>query len=123
MLCSTHFTYSFLSLVQAVLASMSDLECGFSRQLFIQWASVQRNSIILTSKPPQGTLARQLINDLNVKSIDLTVRVCVCVCVRVCMRVYSVSINKLSSCPFYTLHGHNGLVMGVAFTRPSDEQL
>ncbi|XP_064403755.1 cleavage and polyadenylation specificity factor subunit 2-like [Halichondria panicea] len=59
---------------KAVLASMSDLECGFSRQLFIQWASVQRNSIILTSKPPQGTLARQLINDLNVKSIDLTVR-------------------------------------------------
>ncbi len=62
-----------LPLLQAVLASMADLECGFSRELFVQWASVQRNSIILTSKPPRGTLARQLIDDLNVKSVDLTV--------------------------------------------------
>ncbi len=55
---------------------MPDLECGFSRELFVQWASVPRNSIILTSKPPHGTLARQLIEDLNVKSIDMTVSVC-----------------------------------------------
>ncbi|XP_024082036.1 probable cleavage and polyadenylation specificity factor subunit 2 [Cimex lectularius] len=33
-----------------VLASMPDLECGFGRDLFIEWASQPENSIILTSR-------------------------------------------------------------------------
>ena len=58
---------------KAVLTSMPDLECGFSRELFVQWASTPRNSIILTSRPAPGTLARHLIDNLNTKSIELMV--------------------------------------------------
>lgn len=59
---------------QAVLASVPDLECGFSRDLFIQWASNPRNSIILTSRPAPGCLARQLIDNLKVRSLDMEIR-------------------------------------------------
>ncbi|KAL5463818.1 hypothetical protein EMCRGX_G032755 [Ephydatia muelleri] len=59
---------------KAVLASVPDLECGFSRDLFIQWASNPRNSIILTSRPAPGCLARQLIDNLKVRSLDVEIR-------------------------------------------------
>ncbi|KAG1652144.1 Cleavage and polyadenylation specificity factor subunit 2 [Nymphon striatum] len=59
---------------KVVLASTPDLECGFSRDLFIQWCSNSKNSVILTSKTAPGTLARQLIDNPNMKSISLTVK-------------------------------------------------
>jgi len=46
---------------KVVLASMPDLESGFSRELFAQWASHPKNSIILTSRSSRGTLAHDLI--------------------------------------------------------------
>jgi len=46
---------------KVVLASMPDLECGFSRELFALWATHPKNSIILTSRSPKGTLAHDLI--------------------------------------------------------------
>ena len=62
-----------LTALQAVLVSVPDLECGFSRDLFVQWASNPRNSIILTSRPATGCLARDLIDNLKIKSIELEV--------------------------------------------------
>lgn len=59
--------------MQAVLVSVPDLECGFSRDLFVQWASNPRNSIILTSRPASGCLARDLIDNLKINSIELEV--------------------------------------------------
>merc|ERR1719167_1985441 len=46
---------------KVVLASMPDMECGFARDLFLQWCSNPKNSVILTSRSSPGTLARQLI--------------------------------------------------------------
>ena len=63
---------------QAVLASVPDLECGFSRDLFVQWASNPRNSIILTMRPSLGCLARQLIENLKLTTLEMEVRRRVC---------------------------------------------
>merc|ERR1719192_775259 len=46
---------------KVVLASMPDMECGFARDLFLQWCTNPKNSVILTSRSSPGTLARQLI--------------------------------------------------------------
>jgi len=35
---------------QVVLASTPDMECGFSRELFLQWSSNPHNSIIITNR-------------------------------------------------------------------------
>ncbi|ELK36959.1 Cleavage and polyadenylation specificity factor subunit 2 [Myotis davidii] len=48
---------------KVVLASQPDLECGFSRDLFIQWCEDPKNSIILTYRTTPGTLARFLIDN------------------------------------------------------------
>lgn len=88
-------------LLQVVLASTPDMECGFSRELFLQWAPKAANSIIITNRysifknaltrktctsstslhlplivrSPPGTLARQLLemNDSN-KTVQLLVK-------------------------------------------------
>lgn len=59
---------------KVVLASVDDLECGFSRELFIQWANVRRNCIIMTTRPPPGTLARTLLDQPNTPAIELEVK-------------------------------------------------
>ncbi|KAG8232889.1 hypothetical protein J437_LFUL004759 [Ladona fulva] len=48
---------------KVVLASMPDMECGFSRDLFLQWCSNPLNSIIITNRTSPGTLARQLMEN------------------------------------------------------------
>lgn len=59
---------------KAVLASTPDMDCGFSRDLFIQWCTNPHNSIIFTSKTAHGTIARTLIENLKVTSIDMDIR-------------------------------------------------
>jgi len=59
---------------KVVLASMPDMECGFARDLFLQWCSNPKNSIILTSRSSPGTLGRDLITNGGERSIPLTVR-------------------------------------------------
>ena len=54
--------------------SVPDLECGFSRDLFVQWTSNPKNSVILTSRPSPGCLARYLIDHPKVANVDLQVR-------------------------------------------------
>ena len=60
---------------KVVLASMPDLEAGFGRELFLQWGSNPRNSIILTSRTPKGTLARDLIDNGSNRKMKVRIRV------------------------------------------------
>lgn len=57
-----------------VLASTPDMECGFSRELFLQWCTNPQNSIILTSRTSPGTLARDLVEKGGNRNITLEVR-------------------------------------------------
>lgn len=59
---------------KVVLASTADLNCGFARDLFIKWAGSANNSIIFTTLKPAGTLARKLIDNPDLGSIELEVR-------------------------------------------------
>lgn len=59
---------------KVVLASMPDMECGFSRELFIQWCGNSKNSIILTSRSLPGTLARTLIESPDQRTVELQIR-------------------------------------------------
>jgi len=59
---------------KVVLASMPDMECGFARDLFLQWCANPKNSIILTSRSSPGTLGRDLINNGGDRSIPIEVR-------------------------------------------------
>lgn len=63
-----------LHYIQVVLASTPDMECGFSRELFLQWCSNSQNSIILTSRTSPGTLARDLVEKGGNRNIILEVR-------------------------------------------------
>ena len=59
---------------KVVLASQPDLECGFSRDLFIQWCQDPKNSIILTYRTTPGTLARFLIDNPTEKVTEIELR-------------------------------------------------
>ncbi|XP_030854971.1 cleavage and polyadenylation specificity factor subunit 2 [Strongylocentrotus purpuratus] len=58
---------------KVVLASVPDLECGYSRELFIQWSGDAKNSVILTNRTSHGTLARRLIETPNPNQLKLRV--------------------------------------------------
>jgi len=59
---------------KVVLASMPDMECGFARDLFLQWCSNPKNSLILTSKASEGTLARDLQDNGGDRTIPIEVK-------------------------------------------------
>lgn len=61
-LCHSVAEVNKISAAKVVLASMPDLECGFARDLCLQWVSNSNNSIILTARSCPGTLARKLID-------------------------------------------------------------
>ena len=56
------------------LASMPDMECGFARDLFLQWCSNPKNSVILTSKASPGSLARDLQDNGGDRTIPIEVK-------------------------------------------------
>lgn len=58
---------------KVVLASQPDLECGFSRDLFIRWVENEKNSIILTMMTTPGSLARKLIDNPEKEEIEIEV--------------------------------------------------
>lgn len=37
------------------------MESGFARELFLEWSSDQKNSIIITSRAPDNTLGHRLV--------------------------------------------------------------
>ncbi|GAB1860959.1 Cleavage and polyadenylation specificity factor subunit 2 [Camponotus japonicus] len=59
---------------KVVLASTPDMECGFSRELFLQWCTNPQNSIIITSRTSPGTLARDLVEKGGNRNITLDVK-------------------------------------------------
>lgn len=59
--------------LQVVLASVPDLQCGFSRDLFLAWCGSPKNSIILTNRTSPGTLARWLIDNPENKTVTMDV--------------------------------------------------
>ncbi|XP_053658956.1 probable cleavage and polyadenylation specificity factor subunit 2 [Anopheles marshallii] len=74
-LCHTMADLAKVPSPKVVLASSSDMESGFSRELFIQWAPNASNSIIITSRSSPGTLARDLIdNGGNGRKIEMDIR-------------------------------------------------
>lgn len=45
---------------RVVLASTSDMETGFSRELFLEWCADPRNTIVLTQRAQRRSLADKL---------------------------------------------------------------
>ena len=62
---------------KVVLASVVDLTCGFSRELFMKWAEDSKNTVVFTCRPSSGTLARTLIENLTLKTVDVEVSILV----------------------------------------------
>jgi len=62
-----------LDALQVVLASVPDMQCGYSRELFLQWCSNSKNCIILTNRTQPGTLSRILVDNPLLRSITLDV--------------------------------------------------
>ncbi|XP_058465786.1 probable cleavage and polyadenylation specificity factor subunit 2 [Malaya genurostris] len=74
-LCHTMADLAKVPSPKVVLASSADMESGFSRELFVQWANNVNNSIIITCRSSPGTLARDLIdNGGNGRKIEIDVR-------------------------------------------------
>ena len=69
---SAHF---FFNPFQVVLASVPDLECGYSRDLFVEWAENPKNHIVLTCRTSPGTLARNFIENPTQDKVTLKVSV------------------------------------------------
>lgn len=59
---------------KVVLGSVPDLQCGFSRDLFLAWCGSSKNSIILTNRTSPGTLARWLIDNPDNKTVTMEIR-------------------------------------------------
>uniref|UniRef100_T1J8W5 RING-type domain-containing protein n=1 Tax=Strigamia maritima TaxID=126957 RepID=T1J8W5_STRMM len=59
---------------KVVMASSPDLEFGFSRDVFLDWCSNSKNRLILTTRTSSATLARNIIDNPEIKNISLEVR-------------------------------------------------
>ncbi|KAK2191746.1 hypothetical protein NP493_46g01059 [Ridgeia piscesae] len=57
-----------------VLASGPDMQCGFSRDLFIQWCSNPKNCVILTTRTSPGTLSRQLMDNPGLQKLKIEMK-------------------------------------------------
>lgn len=73
-LCHSIAELSRVHSPKVVLASTPDMECGFSRELFLQWCSNPLNSIIITSRTSPGTLARELVEMGGNRTMTLEVK-------------------------------------------------
>ncbi|KDR21766.1 probable cleavage and polyadenylation specificity factor subunit 2 isoform X2 [Zootermopsis nevadensis] len=73
-LCHSMAELSRVPSPKVVLASTPDMECGFSRELFLQWSLNSHNSIIITNRTSPGTLARELIENGGKLALNLEIR-------------------------------------------------
>lgn len=73
-LCHSISEVSKVPSPKVVLASMPDMESGFSRELFIQWGANPKNSVIFTSRCAPGTLGHDLITNGTNRVIPLDVK-------------------------------------------------
>lgn len=44
-----------------VIVSMSDMECGHAKSLFLEWCENPKNSVVFTHRPAPNTLAHSLV--------------------------------------------------------------
>lgn len=58
-----------------VLVSLSDLECGYAKSLFLEWCENHKNTIVFTSRSSPNTLAQTLIDNPNKKRITVEVEI------------------------------------------------
>ncbi|CAI4229272.1 unnamed protein product [Auanema sp. JU1783] len=77
-LCCSHVELTRVRSPKVVLCSGPDMESGFSRELFLEWSSDTRNTIIVTSRSGSKTLGSRLIkmattNDSN-RHIQLEIK-------------------------------------------------
>jgi len=85
-----------------VLASTADLNSGFSRELFIDWAPDPKNTIIFTYCTAPGSLARFLIDNPDTKSVEIDVCFIFLAIDSLCYQFSSVIfITWLRTCRFY----------------------
>lgn len=73
-LCHKMSDLNKVSSPKVVLTSTPDMECGFSRDLFLQWCTNPINSIIITSRTSPGTLARDLVDNGGNRNITLEIK-------------------------------------------------
>ncbi|PIA49419.1 hypothetical protein AQUCO_01300318v1 [Aquilegia coerulea] len=57
---------------KVVLASMASLECGFSHDIFVEWATDGKNLVLFTERGQYGTKARMLQADPPPKAVKVT---------------------------------------------------
>ena len=66
-----------ITVPKVVITTTAGMNCGFSRDLFTEWASNPDNLILFTSKNPESTLARKItdrIDDSSLSEISVHVR-------------------------------------------------
>lgn len=54
-----------------VLVSLSDLECGHAKNLFVDWCSDSKNTILFTTRAAANTLAAKLLEEPKQKQITI----------------------------------------------------
>ncbi|KAK5969532.1 Cleavage and polyadenylation specificity factor subunit 2 [Trichostrongylus colubriformis] len=60
-LCHSQIDLARVRSPKVVLCSGIDMECGYSRELFLEWCSDSRNSFIITGRSSERTLCSKLI--------------------------------------------------------------
>uniref|UniRef100_A0A915AJI3 Cleavage and polyadenylation specificity factor subunit 2 n=2 Tax=Parascaris univalens TaxID=6257 RepID=A0A915AJI3_PARUN len=61
-LCHTHMDLLRIRSPKVVLVSGLDMECGFSREIFLEWCADVRNTVIVTGRSGDRTLGARLIH-------------------------------------------------------------
>lgn len=56
---------------KVVLTGISGLTAGFGRDLFLQWASNPKNTVMFTARPPAGTFGRSLYDNTGPRKVTL----------------------------------------------------
>lgn len=72
--CHSHQELMRVRSPKVVLCSNQDMECGFSRELFLDWCTDSRNGVILTARPASFTLAAKLVNLAETAATDGVLR-------------------------------------------------
>jgi len=75
-LCHSREELNSLPKPAVVLATTASLEWGFARDLFVEWASNPRHTVIFTDRPQPGTLAHQLLT-MAPRVLELELHRCV----------------------------------------------
>lgn len=72
-LCNSLTDFEQIKSPKVVLASTPDMECGFSRDIFLDWCEDEKNLVVFTIKTSKGTLARRLIDSPEERVIEIDV--------------------------------------------------